>query len=193
MRGERGFNPERASGETGRLYEERLFGKPNLTQEFWDREAKLPRNERGHYRNDNDIYRLVSEYQENEEGEPVMEQFAIDLADEVRDALGLTEEEADSVTFNTSVQTPIDGKMGVDAWFEFADPSTGRTVRVTLDTTLNPRKLEENEPKADMFVGELPDAVQEEDRYFEAVERIGHEIAARLQKRILEAHGRPQA
>lgn len=180
-------------GETGRLHEERLFGKPNLNEDFWDREARLPRNERGHYRSDDDIYRLVSEYQENEQGQPVMEQFAIDLADEVRDALGLKEANADSVSFNTSVQSPIDGRLGVDAWFEFTDPATKRTVRVTLDSTLNQRKLEENNPKADMYIGEIPDAVQDEDRYFQAVEKIGHDIAVRLQRRIMESHGRPQA
>ena len=193
MRTEGGFNPERMSGETGRLYEERMLGKPNLNAEFWERERKLPRNERGRYRSDEDIYRLVSEYQEDEQGRPVMEQFAIDLADEVRDALGLREGEADSVRFYTSVKSPIDAKLGVDGWFEFADPDTKRTVRVTLDTTLNPRKLAENEPKADIYIGELPDAVQEEDQYFRAVELIGHDIAVRLQNRITEAHGRPQA
>jgi hypothetical protein len=179
------FNPERYGGETGRLYEEKLLGKIEVDDEFASKEKALPRDYRGHYQSDDLIYNLVKEHQPvDEAGESELPQTAVDILEEVRLGLGLKAEEYESVQFYTAVGTPIDYKLGVDGWIEFTDPHTGRTSRVTLDVTKNERKLAEGHFKADEPIPMLPDAIQEEDEYFAAVESIGRAVAAKLQKRL---------
>jgi hypothetical protein len=110
--------------------------------------------------------------------------MSTDLRVAVEDALGMTDAE-DDLKFYSAVGTVIDHKLGVDAFFELRDPKTGAYARVTLDATLNKEKQKEGW-KADVIVGELPDAGQEADEYLEKIDGIGAEIAAKLQKRLLE-------
>jgi len=106
--------------------------------------------------------------------------IAKDLRIAVSDALGLSAEEEKYLRFYTTVGTPADYKLGVDAFVEWEDPETGRIRRVTIDVTLNKRKIDERSMKADVVIGELPDAVQEEDDYLESIDSYGHQIATRL-------------
>jgi len=176
------FNFEkRGGGDTGRIFEARVLGEYKITPEFLEREKNLPRNRRGRYEKDDDIYNLITEqYTDTGDPEDPPTQIGKDIRIAVSEALGLNPEEEKKLKFYTAVKTPVDYKMGVDAFVEFEDPKSGRITRVTIDVTLNKRKVEEQGAKADVVIGELPDAVQEEDEYLDAIDGYGHQIAVRL-------------
>jgi hypothetical protein len=107
-----------------------------------------------------------------------------DLRIAVAEALGLDEAEEKNLKAYSAVGTVIDFKFGTDGFMEYTNLKTGKTDRVTIDVTLNTRKADEVEHiKADVLVGELPDAVQDEDAFLEAIDKKGGEIAALLMKR----------
>lgn len=175
------FNFEkRGGGDTGRIFEARVLGEYKITQDFIDAEAKLPRKGR-RYRKDDDVYDLITKhYDATGDPEDPPTQIGKDIRLATIDALGLSAEDEKNVKFYTAVKTPVDYKMGVDAFVEYIDPNSGKKSRVTIDVTLNKRKVEEQGAKADVVVGELPDAVQEEDAYLDAVDEYGHQIATKL-------------
>lgn len=170
------------SGDTGRIFESRVFGSYEITPEFVEKEKALPRDRRGRYRDDEDIYRLVKEMYRGDPAEPESA-IAKDLRIAVADALGLSGDEEENLSFYTAVGTPIDHRMGVDGFFEYKDPKTGHRARATVDVTLRKSKVSgEDAAKADVVIGELPDAVDpdEADDYLDAIDEYGRRIAERL-------------
>lgn len=175
------FNFEnRGGGETGRMYEAKVLGVYKMTPQFIEAEAMIKKNRRGHYQEDEDLYRVLKE---NVTGDPTNPevQHARDIRLAVIESLGIENlEEEDAVKYYTAVGTPLDVKMGVDAFIEFTDPETHKTSRATIDVTLNTRKLNESYGKADIVIGELPDAIIEEDEYLEMIDEYGKQIAEKL-------------
>lgn len=182
---------ERRGGDTGRTFESRLFGTAQVNPQFLLDLDKIEKDERGRFRSVGQVY---DAYKRNylgasggaggsmERGETSL---STDLRVAVEDALGL-EDASDQLKFYSAVGTIIDFKFGVDAFFELKDKKTGAYARVTMDATLNKQKQQEGW-KADVIVGELPDAGQESDEYLEEVDAIGGQIAVMLQKRLNEA------
>lgn len=169
----------RGGGETGRMYEAKILGTFKMTPEFLEAESKLRKNHRGHYLRDEDLYRALKENSVDDPTNPES-QHANDLRLAVIDALGLEPGQEDAVGYYTAVGSPLDVKMGVDAFMEFTDPESGETSRATIDVTLNTRKLDEGYGKADVVIGELPDAVIDEDDYLKAIDTFGSMIAEKL-------------
>jgi len=180
----------RGSGDTGRTFESRLFGTAQVSPQFLLDLDRIEKDERGRFRSVGQVYEA---YKRNylgasggaggsmERGETSL---STDLRVAVEDALGL-DDASDKLKFYSAVGTVIDHKFGVDAFFELKDEKTGAYARVTLDATLNKQKQQEGW-KADVIVGELPDAGQEADEYLEEVDGIGVRIAGLLQKRLNE-------
>ncbi len=175
----------RSGGDTGRTFESRLFGTAQVNPQFLLDLDKIGVDERGRFRSVGQVYEAFKRNYlgagQETRGETSM---STDLRVAVEDALGITDEN-DELKFYSAVGTVIDHKFGVDAFFELTDPKTGAYARVTLDATLNKEKQKEGW-KADVIVGELPDAGQESDAYLEEIDAIGADIASRLQRRLNE-------
>src|SRR5688572_9610123 len=173
----------RGSGDTGRTFESRLFGTAQVNPQFLLDLDRIGLDERGRFRSVGQVY---DAFKENylgaggqERGETSM---STDLRVAVEDALGMEDAE-EALKFYSAVGTVIDHKFGVDAFFELTDPKSGAYARVTLDATLNKQKQQDGW-KADVIVGELPDAGQETEDYIEKVDVIGAEIAYKLKRRL---------
>ncbi len=174
-------NESKGREYTGKIYEADFLGEVELPPEFFNEERRLPRNWRGHYRDDNDIYELAKKFYPEDPTNPKKE-LGRELRLEVIDALGLNPEEYDDVKFFTTVGVaPIDRKLGVDAFIEYTDSKTKKSRRVTIDITQNPQKVQEGH-KADIIIGELPAPEFEEEKYQEMVEEIASKIASKLMR-----------
>jgi len=165
----------------GHHYEEQIFGKPTVKPEF-DRLAEaLPEDENYSVR----LRKLLELYGQNylsDPTEPTGPAFN-DLRLAVLDLLPVTPDEYDNLkAYSTIGVQPIDYGMGVDAYFEFKDPKTGRTAYVTLDASLNQDKLD-SAIRADELISELPSPLEDESAYLEAVEKLAREIGTLLLKR----------
>ncbi len=164
---------------TGKIYEADFLGTVNMPPEFFEAEQKLPRDKKGHYRDDDDIYDLFKKYYPKDPTNPEKE-LAHELRVEIADMLGLLQakEGGDFLKFYTTVKIPqIDYKLGVDAFVEYTDPKTKKTHRVTIDLTQNPEK---ETHKADIIVRDLPAPEFEPEKYAEKIEDIASKIGAKL-------------
>jgi len=167
-------------GGTGRYYEAKFMGTTTVSDEFLRAVAELPRLSRDEYKK-----KLFDLYTQHYNGDPTNPSAGPlkDLRLEIMAALGLREEDDKDLTAYSAIGTPLDIKFGTDGFIQFKDRMTGKIGRVTLDTTLNQRKLNETENQDDhIYIGELPDAVQDEDAYLRAIGDYGHQIASRLMK-----------
>ncbi|MBI4143068.1 hypothetical protein HY480_04300 [Candidatus Uhrbacteria bacterium] len=81
-------------------------------------------------------------------------------------------------------QTPVlDEVHGVDGFLEFTDPETQRAYRVTFDATINRAKIAGTQrASADVVISDLPDAVEESDAYYDALERIASAASERIEQ-----------
>lgn len=180
------------AGETGSMYESKFLGDFRITDRFVEEEAKLERDERGRYRKPWQLYDLVKKHYDKDPTHPPTD-CARDLRIEVIDELGLPPEEADRLKIFSALKTPLDYRFGVDGFMEYEDPETGKTARVTLDITRNARKLEEardDGSKADVLIGVLPDAAQEELAYLKEVAKYARQIARKMRAKIDALHQR---
>ncbi|MEK7545991.1 MAG: hypothetical protein AAB554_02835 [Patescibacteria group bacterium] len=173
----------RGGGETGRTFESRLFGTAQVNPQFLLDLDKIGLDERGRFRSVGQLYdSFKRNYLGAGHGERGETSMSTDLRVAVEDALGITDE-GDELKFYSAVGSIIDLKLGVDAFFELTDPRTGAYARVTLDATLNKEKQKEGW-KADVIIGEMPDAGQEADAYLDAIDQTGGGIANLLQRRL---------
>lgn len=174
----------RSGGDTGRTFEGRFFGTAQLNPQFLLDLDHLTGPD-GRFTSVGKVY---DAFKENYLGAGGLDRgetsMSTDLRVAVEDALGMEDAE-DSLKFYSAVGTVIDHKFGVDAFFELTDPRTGAYSRVTLDATLNTQKQQDGW-KADVIIGELPDAAQEGDAYLEKIDGIGAGIADKLQRRLRE-------
>jgi len=164
------------SGDSGRIYESRFLGKAEVDDAFAAELEKLPRGERRRFRSDEDVFRLFKEHYKGDPTDP-KGIHAKELRGALIDALDLGEEEFDNVEFYSALGIAvIDHMMGVDGFFEFKDHD-GNSRRVTIDVTM---KRSKDSPKADIVIGELPDANQEGEDYIRAIDDYAVQIAQRL-------------
>lgn len=181
----------RSGGDTGRTFESRLFGTAQVNPQFLLDLDKIGVDERGRFKSVGQVYEAFKKnYLGAGPGERGETSMSTDLRVAVEDALGITDED-DALKFYSAVGTVIDHKFGVDAFFELKDPKTGAYARVTLDATLNKQKQSDGW-KADVIIGEMPDAGQEADEYLEAVDETGANVAKLLQRRLNEEIERRQ-
>lgn len=165
------------SGDSGRIYESRFLGDAEVGDDFAKELEKLPRGERRRFRNDEDVFRLFKEHYKGDPTDP-KGIHAKELRGALIDAMDLGEDDFDNLEFYTALGIPvIDHMMGVDGFFEFEDQKSGQRRRVTIDVTM---KRSKDSPKADVVIGELPDANQESDDYIRAIDDYAGQIARRL-------------
>jgi hypothetical protein len=99
-----------------------------------------------------------------------------DLYNWVADKLKLDIENPEGLYFYNSLGTGLD-RMGVDCFFVFKNPWTGKQANFTIDLTLNPKK---DKYKADIIVGEMPDHRTNSEDYNLEMEKLADVIAERL-------------
>lgn len=171
--------------DTGGIYEARFLGRERMSASFKAALESLFRDERGRFRDMNQVFET---YKAHYEGDPTDPKgvHAKELRGAIIDELKLPEERLDDVRMYSTIGTPLD-RMGFDAFIELWDPESGQVARVTIDVTLRREKVEEGW-KADVVIGELPDAVEHAEEYLEEIERLAESIASlldfRLRKRL---------
>jgi len=89
----------------------------------------------------------------------------------------------DRIKAYTAVGTPLDQLHGVDGFFVIT--KEGVQVPVTIDVTLR-----EKGPRADLFVGTLPDSREDEERYLQIIEEIAVFIVSKFHERYRLARER---
>ena len=167
-------------GETGRMYEAKFMGKPTVDPKFLLAVEKISQRELGRRAYKEAMFKLFKESYLNDPTDPPGEHLK-ELRLATSEALGLRSQDESALGAYTAVGTELDKRFGTDGFIEYTDPQTGKTARVTLDTTLNRRKLEEQGDDDDhLMVSELPDAVQDDEAYLEALEKLGSKVASRL-------------
>ena len=178
------------SGDSGKMYEARFLGSAKVDAKFFEELKKLPRDERNRFRSLNDVFRLFKQHYKDDPTDP-KGVHAKELRGAMLDALELDERDFDKLKLYSTVGPPLD-LMGFDAFVELEDPYTHQTSRATIDVTLRKEKVQEGW-KADVIIGELPDAGQEEDEYLEAIESYAAKTAHLLQRRLGERNHRKAA
>ena len=104
-------------------------------------------------------------------------------------------QKVNSVRMYTMTGTHFDKLHGVDALLEVQDTKTGVTYSVTFDATLNRPKLTGDiSKKADILIGELPDAIEESKAFYEQLAPIVAEVKERILSQQRAAAGqRPRS
>ncbi len=178
------------SGDSGKMYEARFLGTANMNARFMEALKALPRDERNRFQSMNDVFVLFKKHYEDDPTDP-KGIHAKELRGAMLDALELNDGEFDSLKLYSTVGTPLD-YMGFDAFVEFEDPESHTSARATIDVTLRKEKVSEGW-KADVIIGELPDAGQEEDEYLQAIDAYAARTAQVLQRRLRERTQRRRA
>lgn len=114
--------------------------------------------------------------------------LARDLFDFVAEKLGLDPDEQKGLDFYNSLGTKLDRMYGVDCFFVFKNPRTGKKADLTIDITAETLK---DEYKANHIIREAPDPPrpgednyrQKEIEYIEKMDEIAEEIAEKLKNK----------
>lgn len=163
----------------------KMLGKPTLDPKFVLGLDKLPTDDAEERARQ--LFDLFEEHYQDDPTGPAAPALK-DLYIEVADQLGLEDGEANEreLLAYTTLGTPLESELGVDAFFVLRDPATGAETRVTIDAAPPAvRQLREQRPTENhVLVNKLPDAVQEEGRYLEKIKMIGEEIATKLRTQL---------
>lgn len=188
-------NPETKTGYTGRILERELFGEFDASDPAYQRALREVMRPDGHVSFDDSV-RLVRAFSKDDPMHPRRD-FLRDLRLEVMDALGRKKQlPDDAVLAYTSVGTPFDFKHHADAFLIVR--KNGREEIIRIDASRRPEKIvaaARGESEADIFVGEgdVPDAVQEQDKYLEAVAQFADRVVLALDRRERKTEVRPAA
>jgi len=125
---------------------------------------------------------LQSIYPEN----PIIpnKKWGKDLYNFVAEKLELDIDDIESLKFYNSLGTDLD-RMGVDCFFVFKNPQTGKETIFTIDLTTNPQK---DEAKSDLIVNaqEIPNYHKNLENYITVMEKYAEHIAQILEERTKE-------
>lgn len=186
----RRFQPfDSRSGYTGKIFERELFGEFDTSDPAYQAELKrLTRiDEKGDwYVPFADSVYLVRKFAKGDPTDPD-KTFLRDLRLEVLDAIGRKKTlPDDAVKAYVSVGTPLDLKHKADAFLAIKLNNHEEIIR--LDASVRPEKAEAvaaGEKGAEIFIGEhdIPDAVQEPDKYLDAVARYADKVLVILDER----------
>lgn len=171
------FHPELMSPERGGIYEELIFGRPNIPPDH-----EILKEARGNgYLPFAKAMKLVKEGQKGNPSDPERP-FANDLHAIIAEELGLSD--YSKLNFFSAVGTALDHFHGVDGFFVYN--SQYGPIVVTLDVTLDPEKKEENY-KADFVIGPFPDAKgSTRPDYLAQLHTLAHEIAGDIKRQESE-------
>jgi hypothetical protein len=100
------------------------------------------------------------------------------------DKIGL--EDYKDLRFYTAVGSQLDFKHGVDAFFEV--DMNGKTFVVTLDVSMNERKKDESDIKADVLIsmpgdGLDPKLKEDKEEYHKKLEEVSNEIIDAIEEK----------
>lgn len=176
----RAFSPERYHGYRGRELEADLFGVVDVTNPRYMSAFRSVANEKG-YVSYKDAMELVRDFQPGGDPRNPGKDFFRELRLAVAEKLGLeSDKDLERISCFTSVRTPLDVWHGVDAFIEVQE-NGGKKSCVTFDATLNPDKV----PKADIVVGDLPIAEEDEEGYLRAIDATADDVVKRLRQQAL--------
>lgn len=170
----------------GHAYEKRVLGTFFTKSEkaYKDAiaiEAQRLKSETERFRRE-DGFRIVREFYGGDPKNPA-QQIARDIRLAVAEQLELEDDaDIDRLLYYTAVGTPLDEYHGIDAWIEYKD-SEGQVAMATLDVTLNKEKMAFGH-KADVLIGEIPDAQKDEDGYLEIIDSCAEQIANSIQRQL---------
>ncbi len=89
-------------------------------------------------------------------------------------------EDATRLKIYTAVGTPLDHYHKADMFVELEDESGKKSKIVTGDATINKEKIADNDKKADVLIGEIPDPMENKEEYDFAVDELAEKFAAVL-------------
>jgi len=107
-----------------------------------------------------------------------------DLYDFTADKLELDIDDIESLKFYNSLGTDVD-RMGVDCFFVFKNPQTGKEAVFNIDLTTN---LQKDEAKSDLIIHaqQIPDYNKNENGYIAEMKKIAELIAKDLKSKTEE-------
>jgi hypothetical protein len=116
--------------------------------------------------------------------DPCEVRFASDLHATLADKIGL--EDYNDLRFYTAVGSQLDFKHGVDAFFEV--DMNGKTFVITLDVSMNERKKDESDIKADVLIsmpgdGLDPKLKEDKEEYHKKLEEVSNEIIDAIEEK----------
>ena len=158
-------------GYTGKQMEDELLGSVENPKDMPELAEKFKENG---FIKLKDAMRTIKRYQPFEDPSDPDPQFANDLHAKVAEKLLI--DDYSRVRFYTAVGTYIDVVNGVDAFLEIDDKS-GKTIFVTLDVTINPKK---DSHKADVVFFVPSNGIDPKDdraMYMEKIEEVANRVA----------------
>ncbi|MBU0614264.1 hypothetical protein KJ766_03220 [Patescibacteria group bacterium] len=175
---------ELRGGYFGRELESDIFGAVKPAKGFKEFYKKVARSDG--YVAYEDAIRLVRDFT-MQDGKNPDKEFLNDLRLEIGDILGFDEDDMENLFLFSAVGTPIDRFHSVDAFLELDIDDDNGPLRVTMDATLNTKKLEGGY-RSDVIVGDIPDPSSDE--YLNSVEWYAHLVVDQIQKMASERKNR---
>ncbi len=119
---------------------------------------------------------LVKKFQPWPDPTNPQKDFLKELRLSLAEQLDLDDQMANNLTMYTAVATPLDVYHGVDAFVEYRLPD-GHTLQITLDVTLNEKKINTTGGRANFIVSDIPDISEGQDAYLAAIEKCAQQTA----------------
>ena len=160
-----------------------------LVAKYWDgRSTARVGDETLPYLSYGDAMRVVKECQLRPPTDPPQrlgQDLRTAVIDALEDRINLGERRGDaeirSVRLYTAGGSILDKIHGIDGFLEVDDPEAGKTYVTTIDVSVSSEKLSGAKPaKADILIGEVPDAVEQPAAYYDAVEHLAGQITAHI-------------
>lgn len=200
----RNFDPRRSDGETGTMLEERYFGTITITPKNRTATAQLLDELTAAAKSRDGVppfmpsLRFVKKFQPAPDPTNPEPKVARDLRLSILKQLGIpaTSPEAQRLKFFTAISnrgkepldSPLDRKHGVDAFYEYQHPD-GRTVRVLIDVTKNTAIKRREDSEGDRVIMEpLPeyDRSETEPAYYLELASYAKQMARILNPELVE-------
>ncbi len=171
--------PEQFHKYRGREFEADMLGEIDIFDPKFQRALKEIVERVGkRYVPYKDALDLARQFQSGDPKNPKKD-FLRELRLAVAKRLGYeTDEQLDRIGAYTALKSPLDVFHGVDGFIEVKEPNRPAEV-VTLDLSLNPDKIAKG-AKADIVVGDLPDADEDEAAYLKELASLAEVIVAKI-------------
>lgn len=175
----------------GREHERRLFGAIDTDNLDYRRaldKVTRPGHDNKKYVNYGDALNLARGFQPGDPTNPSAD-FLRELRLAVLEKLDIEDEgQAELISAYTAVGTPLDILHGVDGFIIVSHE--GYDIPITFDATLRREKLEERgAQKADILIGDVPEANENESKYLAQIDKVAGEIVRKIYMKI-EEHAR---
>lgn len=164
---------------SGRELEYDLFGTMDTSNLGYQKALGQVADSRGYVKR-KEAMELVKKFQSQDPTNP-RKDFLRELRNALLEIFSLVDEkEMDRVKAYTALGSPhltsLDFWHGTDAFITYDED--GKEYAVTLDAS----QRKKDAPKADIVVGEMPDAAEETEKFLEEVDKIADIVARNIEK-----------